>query len=1181
MASVLIASFNVNGLRTNSKRAKIFAHFHRSPYDIILLQETHVLPSDVSTWQTEWRSPSYWNPGPSYQSCGVAILLNSHKLFNVTDSGHDSHGRVLFITILHAGKNIQIFSLYAPATPVHRPRFFLSLPPFLRPNSVHVLGGDFNVVSNPSLDRTGSPPTASHTQGLPELNLLLHQFALIDIWRFNHPAQKQFTWTSQKSNEPHIKSRLDVFFIPRSFCSNYILNEFLPTVWSDHLYITLHLPIFPAIPRGANYWKLNTDVLPEPAYQREITKLLNHRKSIIHHYDSVIEWFAVTKLHIKLVTQLYCRLRRSRHREAITRLQSEITQLQATVPCDPSQLASLYAHLHSLQSKFILGVVVRSREQHLLNEEHPSHFFFHQEQTIQQRKHITQIQSPTGVLHTAPIPVLTTLRDFYQDLYTRRTTSTVSQDHFLSQLSATVPPDLAVQLDSPITSAELCHTITHMNTNKSPGIDGLPIEFYQVFWPQLQQELTLLANEIFILHLSPNYTQRLAVLTLLYKTGDRSLLQNWRPISLLCADYKIVTKTITTRLQLILPHIIHPDQTCSVPGRHIFSTLYLIRDVLCYTQRKQQRAYLLSLDFQKAFDSIDHAYLLKTLERFRFGPLFIGFVLNIYTDIHSLVINNGNLSSPISITRGIRQGCPLSLPLYCIVAETIANAIRNHRGIRGIYPPGAPRPLKVAQYADDTTLFLADPTSIDTAYTLFETYAAASSCHLNPSKTKGLILGPDVTPPDLLHPVDWQNDSGVCILGITFFPDLLVLQNFNWTNLLRTLKDHLDRLRYRPLSLRGKVVILNTMALSKIWFLSSVIHIPPWAIKTLESHIFKFLWDTSGPEPIKRTTLYLPISRGGLGLLHPLCQNQALLLKYFLHLVNPTDTTPWLYYGRYWIASRLPKHHHTWHFLTSNAIPKYNGTDPPILYQHLYTLLSTHIAPITALPSPTVKDLYQILHTANYRLYTINSQLDWDYIFTTPLPWARLWQNNYSSFNVGPPEDILFKILHNCLPTGHRLAHNMAGRGGYDSKCHTCSNADETILHLFACCPIPNQIWASYAPIYSTLQPNHVFTYESAVLSLNVLAANTSKATQKLLLTITHAILFEIWTSRNKRRYERIAPNLARSLQTISTTLTFIFKTHFTHHQRQRTLPLFEKRFCIRNAVCHVLNDRLVVTLPT
>ena len=432
MANILVASFNTNGLRTPTKRSKIFSHFHQSQYDIILLQETHILPADIPQWKSEWKTPSYWNPGPTNQSCGVAILLNSHKTFKVIDTGHDNHGRVLTLTILYDTVYLQIICIYAPVQPSQRPRFFLSLPPFFRPNSTHIVGGDFNLVSNPLLDRTGSPPAPNHTQGLPQLNLLLQQFNLLDIWRFNHPNHKQYTWNSQKTNEPHIKSRLDVFFIPHTFSSQYIRNEFLPTVWSDHLYTTLHLPINPSIPRGANYWKLNTAVLSEPEYQQLITTLLNHRKTLLNQYDTVADWFQITKLHIKTVSQSYCRTRRRQHRTNIENLQKQINDLHATPPYDPIQMASMYTQLHHLQQSFNSGVIVRSREKQLLNEEKPTHYFFHQEQNKQRKKHITQIQSNTGVLHTDPRNILTILHDFYQQLYTRRHTSHTSQDYFLS-----------------------------------------------------------------------------------------------------------------------------------------------------------------------------------------------------------------------------------------------------------------------------------------------------------------------------------------------------------------------------------------------------------------------------------------------------------------------------------------------------------------------------------------------------------------------------------------------------------------------------------------------------------------------------------------------------------------------------------------------------------------------------
>ena len=76
------------------------------------------------------------------------------------------------------------------------------------------------------------------------------------------------------------------------------------------------------------------------------------------------------------------------------------------------------------------------------------------------------------------------------------------------------------------------------------------------------------------------------------KHSDRKSLKNWRPISLLNVDYKIISKVITSRLANVIEFIVHSDQTCSVPGRSIFSNITLLRDIL------------VSLDQEKAFDRV-------------------------------------------------------------------------------------------------------------------------------------------------------------------------------------------------------------------------------------------------------------------------------------------------------------------------------------------------------------------------------------------------------------------------------------------------------------------------------------------------------------------------------------------------------------------------------------------------
>ena len=83
-----------------------------------------------------------------------------------------------------------------------------------------------------------------------------------------------------------------------------------------------------------------------------------------------------------------------------------------------------------------------------------------------------------------------------------------------------------------------------------------------------------------------------------------------------------------------------------------------------------------------------------------------------YTDVSCQISNNGHLSRKVTLKRGVRQGCPLSPLLYCIVAETLGNLIRQNLKIDGLRLPGSRKEVKISQYADDTTLFLRNNFSV-------------------------------------------------------------------------------------------------------------------------------------------------------------------------------------------------------------------------------------------------------------------------------------------------------------------------------------------------------------------------------------------------------------------------------------------------------------------------------------
>ena len=160
-------------------------------------------------------------------------------------------------------------------------------------------------------------------------------------------------------------------------------------------------------------------------------------------------------------------------------------------------------------------------------------------------------------------------------------------------------------------------------------------------------------------------SQRKGAIRLVFKKEDRSDLKFYRPISLLNVDVKILTKTAALRLGKIVPFVISKDQT-GIPWRNIATNLHTLNDIVKCANSKNAEATILFLDQEKAFDRVDHQFLLKTLKHLNFGDNFISWIETTLKDISSQIKINGFLCDDILIARGVRQGDPLSALQYVI-----------------------------------------------------------------------------------------------------------------------------------------------------------------------------------------------------------------------------------------------------------------------------------------------------------------------------------------------------------------------------------------------------------------------------------------------------------------------------------------------------------------------------------
>ena len=156
-----------------------------------------------------------------------------------------------------------------------------------------------------------------------------------------------------------------------------------------------------------------------------------------------------------------------------------------------------------------------------------------------------------------------------------------------------------------LTEKECFDALKNMDSDKTPGTDGLPAEFYKVFWKNISPFLIPALN--FALesgHLS--VTQRRGVIKLIpKKDAEPYFIKNWRPITLLNTDYKIVAKTIANRIKLVLLSLINHDQTGFLKGRFKGENIRLIDCVIQNATEKNIPGFLLFIDFEKAFDSLE------------------------------------------------------------------------------------------------------------------------------------------------------------------------------------------------------------------------------------------------------------------------------------------------------------------------------------------------------------------------------------------------------------------------------------------------------------------------------------------------------------------------------------------------------------------------------------------------
>ena len=378
---------------------------------------------------------------------------------------------------------------------------------------------------------------------------------------------------------------------------------------------------------------------------------------------------------------------RRRERDLQMRL-SDLDQLVSSASSADSQRTNcLEAEQNQLKQELCLsyenrakGSIVRSKTRWIEQGEKPTKYFFNLEKRNYNHKTIKELKHPDGKSVTKEEEILEEIEIFYKELYT----SIISVENaqftsFTKNLEDSVSSELG-----DITLKECKDILSTFSSGKSPGEDGFTWEFYNCFFNLLGQDLVNSFNASYRAgEMAPS--QRRGVITLIPKEdSDLSSLANWRPITLLNLDYKIASKVITKRLEKVLTFLINPDQTGFIKGRYIGQNIRLINDILEQTKLRNIPGILLQLDFCKAFDTIEWEFIQRTIALFNFGGSIQRWISIFYFNTESAVLNNGFCTNYFRLSRGVRQGCPLSPYLFILAAELLACKIRQDNEIQGI-----------------------------------------------------------------------------------------------------------------------------------------------------------------------------------------------------------------------------------------------------------------------------------------------------------------------------------------------------------------------------------------------------------------------------------------------------------------------------------------------------------------
>ena len=902
-----------------------------------------------------------------------------------------------------------------------------------------IVGGDFNCVLKPIDVENG---TGFNQKKCPELHDLVNIQSLRDVFRNFYPNKKEYTFF-RTSCAP---SRLDRF---------YVSQELLPRVHSvqhvaslsDHCGVLIEMS-FQNLNRCGKifsrqtYWKLNVSILQDEDFEENFISLWTALKLKQARFSDIADWWEMeAKPAIREFCSEFSKQRKYRRNDSkafwFAYLKIVLEDKNWT------EVARVKTKLMDMLQEDALGYVVRSRFKNNVSEEVASLFHANRElvnaksNSLSSLKINDNVESNQVVIEEEVTNFFHALFNGYHNENMENTGKTFQADNsdlnlFLRDL-ATLSDSDRDGLVNEMTMGELEEIVKECDRNKSPGLDGISYEFYQNTFPiikndllaiyrcQLSRETIIKSNKEGVTRLAP-------------KVVGVPCVDELRPITLLNCDYKILSKWLVKRMKPVLPIVIRSGQLCTVGKKNIlFGVNNILSSILDVKQRKSQ-ACLLTLDFFKAYDRVLLDFLVKVMEKMNFGDKFINWIRMLHEGASTRLILT-RLTRAIQLRFSIRQGDPLAMLLYIIYIEPLLWTLEKK--IYGLRVNNIVQKLEA--YCDDvniTTEKLEDFEVVSKVVKRFEKVSGAILSRNKKCKLIGFGNWADKSdwPLDWIKPVKFER-----IFGVFICDDYGEMLKLNWDYRFQKFSSAIFAWSPRVLDrLQQRVDVIRMFGLSRVYYVASILPVPPNIVKKFESIMGKFIWNKSGRilrialDDIKNKKL-----DGGLQLPCLASMANSLLVSQCVRLINSGDKKS-LQHLSFWLGDLL-----------GNLIPGLERVNSAVVIPEYFNHIAELFAELMIADTLTAGSVKSITNKIVYVEMTSSlpppkvvreSNLDYS------LAWSRL---HYAVVDARA-RDVMYLLIHNKLPVQERLFRIKLRNDPYCQSCVGAEIAD--IEHFFSLC---------------------------------------------------------------------------------------------------------------------------------